>query len=66
MGKIAGAGEQRKIGLRSRARLNANKYRQYSNVWRSNRTIIKGVLKSFLMVYEEALLGNDLEGGGRK
>lgn len=27
-------------------------------------TIIKGVLKSFLMVYEEALLGNDLERGG--
>ena len=27
-------------------------------------TIIKGVLKSFLMVYEEALLGNDLECGG--
>jgi hypothetical protein len=31
-----------------------------------NWTIIKGVLKSFLMVYEEALLGNDLEGGGSK
>lgn len=29
-----------------------------------NWTIIKGVLKSFLMVYEEALLGNDLERGG--
>ena len=27
-------------------------------------TIIKGVLKSFLMVYEEALLGNGLERGG--
>lgn len=27
-------------------------------------TIIKGVLKSFLMVYEEAILGNDLERGG--
>jgi hypothetical protein len=27
-------------------------------------TIIKGLLKSFLMVYENALLGNDLEGGG--
>ena len=27
-------------------------------------TIIKGVLKSFLMVYEEAFLGNDLERGG--
>jgi hypothetical protein len=31
-----------------------------------NWTIIKGVLKSFLMVYEGALLGNDLEGGGKK
>ena len=29
-----------------------------------NWTIIRGLLKSFLMVYENALLGNDLEGGG--
>jgi len=59
-------------GLRSRRRLDCGRELgsmriNIANVRMSgdqNWTIIKGVLKSFLMVYEEALLGNDLEGRG--